>query len=109
MGVGGTAPAAGLPDHPQPEANAPIVLYLLSEKSKAVTGQVMRSYGPKLSLMSHPAIRAPILERDTWTLDSVAQAFDETFTAGMLPTNVAVYDIARITSVPTKLAPPGSY
>ena len=85
-----------------PEANAPPVLYLLSDLSKHVTGQVIRITGKKLSVMCHPAIRSPILEHDHWTLDSVAEAFESTFSANQLPTNVAVYDIAAVTIPPAR-------
>jgi NAD(P)-dependent dehydrogenase (short-subunit alcohol dehydrogenase family) len=95
-----------LPDHPAPEANAPAVLYLLSERSKHVTGQIVRSNGRQLSLMTHPAIKAPVLEHDAWTLESVAQAFDDTLNAHLLPTQIAVYEIASVTSAPRPLARP---
>jgi NAD(P)-dependent dehydrogenase (short-subunit alcohol dehydrogenase family) len=87
---------AALPDHPPPEANAPIVLYLLSDRAQAVTGQVVRSHGRQLSLMSHPAIRTPVLEREGWTLDSVAEAFDATLCALQLPLGLAVYEIGPV-------------
>jgi hypothetical protein len=84
------------PDLPPPEANAPPVLYLLSDRSKDVTGQVVRIVGNKLSLMGHPANRAPILEREVWTLDTVAEAFDQTLGTLQVPTNVATYDIISV-------------
>ncbi len=87
---------AALPDHPPPEANAPIVLYLLSDRAQAVTGQVVRSHGRQLCLMSHPAIRTPVLEREGWTLDSVAAAFDATLCALQLPLGLAVYEIGPV-------------
>lgn len=81
---------------PAPETNIGPVLYLLSDRSAPMTGQVVRITGRKLSLMSHPAIRAPILERDVWSADDVANAFDTTLADKLLPTNVAVYDIASV-------------
>jgi NAD(P)-dependent dehydrogenase (short-subunit alcohol dehydrogenase family) len=84
------------PDLPPHEANAPPVLYLLSDRSKDVTGQVVRIVGNKLSLMGHPANRAPILEREVWTLDTVAEAFDQTLGTLQVPTNVATYDIVSV-------------
>lgn len=81
---------------PRPETNVGPVLYLLSDRSQAITGQVVRITGRKLSLMSHPAIRAPILESDLWTPQGVAEAFEQTLAAHQLPTNVAVYDIASV-------------
>ena len=84
------------PRLPPPEANAPAVLFLLSDLSKDVTGQIVRINGRSLSLMSHPANRAPVLERDVWTLESVAEAFDQVLRANQLPTNVATYEIAAV-------------
>jgi len=81
---------------PAPEANVPPVMYLLSDRSAAINGQVVRITGRKLSLMCHPAIRAPILESDCWTPESVAEAFDTTLAQNQLPTNVGVYDIASV-------------
>ena len=84
------------PKLPTPEANAPPVMYLLSDRSAALNGQIIRITGRKLSLMCHPAIRAPILENDCWTPESVAEAFETTLASNLLPTNVAVYDIASV-------------
>jgi NAD(P)-dependent dehydrogenase (short-subunit alcohol dehydrogenase family) len=84
------------PNLPPPEANAPAVLYLLSDLSKQVTGQILRINGRQLSLMCHPAIRAPALERDVWTLESVAAAFEDKLAALQLPTNVATYEITAV-------------
>lgn len=84
------------PKLPTPAANCPPVMFLLSDRSAAINGQVIRITGPKLSLMCHPAIRAPILESECWTPESVAQAFETTFAANLLPTNVAVYDISSV-------------
>lgn len=84
------------PDLPAPEANVPPVMYLLSERSQHLTGQIIRIIGNRLSLMSHPANRIPVLERETWTLASVAEAFETTLAGHELPTNVANYDIVSV-------------
>jgi hypothetical protein len=78
-----------------PEANVPVVTFLLSDLSNDVTGQVVRMTGTKLSVMTHPAIRSPVLDRNAWTIDSVAEAFRETLAAQQLPTGLSVYDITR--------------
>lgn len=92
-----TPMAAHLPHLPLPEVNVPPVLYLLSDRSKAVNGQIIRITGQKLSLMTHPANRTPVVEQDVWTLDSVADAFDETLAALQFPLGVATYEIGKIT------------
>lgn len=84
------------PVMPAPETNAPVMVYLLSDRAAAITGQIVRIDGPRLSLMSHPAIRAPIIERDLWTPDAVADAFDLTLAANQLPTDVRLYEIGDV-------------
>ncbi len=81
---------------PAPETNAPVVVYLCSPAAAGVTGQVVRIDGTRLSLMSHPAIRTPVLERAAWTPDDVAAAFDEVLADRQLPVDVARYDIERV-------------
>jgi NAD(P)-dependent dehydrogenase (short-subunit alcohol dehydrogenase family) len=58
-----------------PEVNAPLVVYLLSDLSTAITGQVVRINGAELMLCTHPGILDPVLRRDTWTVDAIAEAF----------------------------------
>jgi hypothetical protein len=88
--------AKDLPHLPPPEANVGPVLYLLSDRSRHISGQVVRIAGRKLSLMCHPANRAPVLERDDWSLDAVAEAFDAVLTAQQLPLNVATYEVSHV-------------
>jgi NAD(P)-dependent dehydrogenase (short-subunit alcohol dehydrogenase family) len=71
-----SALAIPLPDTvPPASANAPVICYLLSDASAAIHGQVVRIDGGVLALMTHPAIIAPVLQRDIWTADAVAEAF----------------------------------
>lgn len=91
-----TPMAAHLPHLPPPEVNIPPLLYLLSDRSKSINGQIIRIAGKALSIMAHPANRAPVLERDAWTLETVADAFDRTLAANQLPLGVATYEISRI-------------
>lgn len=91
-----TPMAKHLPHLPPPEANVAPVLYLLSDRSKHICGQIVRIAGKKLSLMCHPANRAPVIERDEWTLEAVSEAFETTLAANQLPTDVATYEISRV-------------
>jgi hypothetical protein len=89
--------SVGIPgEHPSPDRNAPVVMFLLSSLSKGVTGQVLRIVGPRLSLMSHPAIRAPVLKNDDWTLDSIAEAFAAKLAGNQLPVDLATYEITEV-------------
>ncbi len=102
--VNAVSPMASTPmSHNNPalaraETIAPAVLFLLSDRAKDITGQIVRLTGKHLSIMCHPANRAPVLEREVWTLETVAEAFETTLAANQLPTNVVTYEIASIQS-----------
>lgn len=93
-----TAMAKDLPHLPPPEASVGPILYLLSTRSRHINGQVIRIAGKNLSLMCHPANRAPLLERDEWSLDAIAEAFDTILGARQLPLNVVTYEVSRVLS-----------
>ena len=65
---------------PPAEVNAPVVSYLLSERSRNINGQLVRISGQQLALISHPTIAQPVLSGD-WTFEAVAAAFDDTLEA----------------------------
>lgn len=79
----------------RPEDNAPLVVYLLSERAAGIHGQVVRMDGKRLSLMTHPAVLHPAIERETWTVDSVADLFDHHLAAHQLPLGVVALE-ARV-------------
>ena len=84
-GLKKTTNVAGVP----PEANAPVVEYLLSDLAKDVTGQIVRIEGKELSLVSHPGVALPILERNAgWDIASVADAFTRELGKRQFPTGV---------------------
>lgn len=68
-----------------PERVAPLVTFLLGDRSRGVTGQVIRCNGPQLHIVGQPYFKAPVLERDTWDDESVERAFDEVFAAHLEP------------------------
>ena len=68
-----------------PERIAPLVTYLLGDRSLGVTGQVIRCNGPQLHLVGQPHFKAPVLTRDSWDDESVARAFTEVFGAHLEP------------------------
>jgi NAD(P)-dependent dehydrogenase (short-subunit alcohol dehydrogenase family) len=57
------------------EQNAPAVVYLLSDLSASVHGQVVRMDGTELSLIRHPAVIGDGLNDPEWTVEAVAAAF----------------------------------
>ncbi|WP_157960549.1 SDR family NAD(P)-dependent oxidoreductase [Primorskyibacter marinus] len=62
---------------PAAEVNAPLVSFLLSDRAREISGQIVRIAGQQLSFVTHPLIAQPVLE-DDWTFDKIATAFSET-------------------------------
>jgi NAD(P)-dependent dehydrogenase (short-subunit alcohol dehydrogenase family) len=61
--------------HWGPEKIAPLTVYLLSDLSAHVTGQVVRMWGDDLHLYAHPHAIAPLLSNTEWTPERIAAAF----------------------------------
>ncbi|MFI6100896.1 SDR family NAD(P)-dependent oxidoreductase [Lentzea sp. NPDC051213] len=61
---------------PPPETIAPLVTYLLSDLAAKVTGQLIRFARGRLHVMLQTSPKEPLLERDEWDLDSIAEAFE---------------------------------
>jgi NAD(P)-dependent dehydrogenase (short-subunit alcohol dehydrogenase family) len=75
---------------PAPEANAPLAVFLLSDASARITGQIVRIEGSELALVAHPAVLDPVLRADgLWTPGSVARAFEETLGKHLVPVGMA--------------------
>jgi NAD(P)-dependent dehydrogenase (short-subunit alcohol dehydrogenase family) len=68
-----------------PEQNAPAVVYLLSDLSAKLHGQVVRMDGTELSLIRHPAVIGAGVEDPQWTVEAVAQAFEGELAAYLQP------------------------
>lgn len=65
---------------PQPDVNAPVVAFLMSDAASDINGQVVRIAGRLLSYVTHPLIASPVLE-DDWTYEKVVAAFGNTLAA----------------------------
>jgi NAD(P)-dependent dehydrogenase (short-subunit alcohol dehydrogenase family) len=86
--------AAGRPGRlhplPDPSNNAPLISYLLSDRSIGIHGQIVRIVGSKLCLVSHPdAIAESAVEADQWDLDAVDAAFRSRLCAHVQPIEVS--------------------
>lgn len=82
---------------PPPATNAPVVIYLLSDLSKGINGQVVRlANGRELHLMTHPQVLDQPLTRETWTLQDVEAAFDQVFRDRLQPYGQLTYTDARL-------------
>ncbi|OLR89606.1 SDR family NAD(P)-dependent oxidoreductase [Actinokineospora bangkokensis] len=60
-----------------PELIAPLVRFLLGDRSAGITGQVVRCTGTELHVVGQPHLKAPVLRRDEWDVESVDRAFTE--------------------------------
>ena len=61
---------------PAPEANAPAVTYLLSDRSEGITGQILQLRGNDIVLVRHPALTEHFATNEGWTVDAIAAEFD---------------------------------
>jgi NAD(P)-dependent dehydrogenase (short-subunit alcohol dehydrogenase family) len=71
-----------------PEANAPLVCYLLSDLSEGVNGQIVRSEGRQLALVAHPGVALPLHENDNWTVESIDKVFRDDLGKRQFPLGV---------------------
>lgn len=69
---------------PAAESNAPLVSWLMSDRAKAINGQIIRIAGRELALMSHPQIARPILEGD-WSVETIDRAFSDHLAGRLAP------------------------
>jgi NAD(P)-dependent dehydrogenase (short-subunit alcohol dehydrogenase family) len=68
-----------------PDRIAPLVVFLISDRSEGITGQMIRCNGPELHIVGQPYLKSPILEREAWDVDTIERAFDEVFQAHLEP------------------------
>jgi NAD(P)-dependent dehydrogenase (short-subunit alcohol dehydrogenase family) len=62
-----------------PEIIAPAAVYLLSELSAGITGQIVFLMGRRLGLIAHPQLLEPVIECDDWTAETIADAYDRVY------------------------------
>ncbi|MGH3762966.1 SDR family NAD(P)-dependent oxidoreductase [Actinophytocola sp.] len=85
MVLGSERARGACPPESTPDKIAPLVVYLLGDRSAGVTGQLIRCNGPQLHIVGQPYLKAPILERTRWDADGVEHAFAEVFHAHLEP------------------------
>jgi NAD(P)-dependent dehydrogenase (short-subunit alcohol dehydrogenase family) len=61
-----------------PEAIAPVVTFLASDRAAHITGQIVGVRGPEVTLFSHPAPMRTITTDGTWTGEGLAEVWDRT-------------------------------
>jgi NAD(P)-dependent dehydrogenase (short-subunit alcohol dehydrogenase family) len=58
-----------------PEANSPVVEYLLSDEASDVNGQLLRIAKGQLQLYTHPVLLMPAVPCEDWTARGIAERF----------------------------------
>jgi NAD(P)-dependent dehydrogenase (short-subunit alcohol dehydrogenase family) len=76
---------APAPPEETPERIAPMVTYLLSDLSAAVTGQWIRFTANKVHIVCQTSAKEPVLHNDGWDVPDIAEAFDNHLLAALEP------------------------
>ena len=71
-----------------PEANAPVIEFLLSDRAQGINGQLVRIDKGDLQIYTHPALLLPAVHREHWSGEDVADAFDAQLRARQVPCGV---------------------
>jgi NAD(P)-dependent dehydrogenase (short-subunit alcohol dehydrogenase family) len=61
-----------------PDAIAPVVAFLASDRAAHITGQVVAVRGTEVSIMSHPAAVRTVTGAQPWTPEALAEVWDRT-------------------------------
>jgi NAD(P)-dependent dehydrogenase (short-subunit alcohol dehydrogenase family) len=70
---------ANCPPTRTPDRIAPLVTFLLSDRSAGITGQLIRFTGPQLHVVGQPYFKKPILARDAWDVADISAVFEDVF------------------------------
>jgi hypothetical protein len=62
-----------------PQANSPVIEFLLSDAASDVHGQILRIDRQELWLYCHPGLSAPPAVREKWTAEAIAETFQGAF------------------------------
>ena len=68
-----------------PDVVAPAAVYLLSDLSRRLTGQVVAMLGPRLGLIRHPRLLDHMEEREQWTPEEIAEVVEDVFGDDLQP------------------------
>jgi NAD(P)-dependent dehydrogenase (short-subunit alcohol dehydrogenase family) len=73
------------PPEQTPDRIAPIVTYLLSDLSTAVTGQLIRFTANTIHIVRQISAKEPVLRHDGWEVHDIAEAFDNHLRTALEP------------------------
>jgi NAD(P)-dependent dehydrogenase (short-subunit alcohol dehydrogenase family) len=73
-----------------PEANSPLVEFLLSDLARDVHGQLVRIDRDEVQLYTHPALLLPAARRPKWTAEEIARVFETEFKGKLVPSGACV-------------------
>jgi NAD(P)-dependent dehydrogenase (short-subunit alcohol dehydrogenase family) len=72
-------------DPPLPEANCPLILYLLSDLGRRTTGRLLSIRGSQLASIERPCAWSEPLRDDHWTVEKVAAAMEGELASAGVP------------------------
>ena len=79
----------GVPSVADPEALAPLFVFLMSDAAGAVNGQMLRFNGRALSVMRHPGVAPSAQTREAWDLPTLQAPFESPLAAELQPLGLA--------------------
>ncbi len=74
---------------PEPAHNATIVVYLLSDLSSHLNGQIVRCQHAGIHVMGHPVAVHPLAPMTEWSVGEVARAFTDALDAHLQPVGLS--------------------
>jgi NAD(P)-dependent dehydrogenase (short-subunit alcohol dehydrogenase family) len=87
-------PAVRAARHVDPEFNAPPAVFLLSDRSSHVTGQILQiERGSRLGMLAHPHLIGPTVTVRQGSLADVEAAFRDTFDSQLQPFGTATLPV----------------
>lgn len=93
-----------------PEDVAPLVVYLLSDRARHVTGQVYTAVGPKIAVWNQPREVRAVYAEGRWTPEQIAERLDSTVGQERMPLldQLEAYRKAAEAKAATAKGTPGS-